>query len=152
MRTTITTALTALVVTAGLAAASAPAAAAPAEPRGGYVATIEILGGPPGGPEGAPNEQFRVQLIERQDIQDAFVVLRSDDSSYGKHINGMIVRTPSRYNPGYNWHLDPRDVAFHERSWETCDGQPSFLEADWWNSERFCPWFGKVVKMERVRR
>ena len=153
MRTTIKTALTALAVISSLAAASVPAAAAPAEPRGGYVATIEILGGPAEpGEEARPNEKFRVQLIERQDIEDAFAVLRSDNSSFGKHINGKIVRTPSRYNPGYSWHLDPRDLGFYERSWETCDGQPSFVTADWWNDPRFCPWQGKVVKMERVRR
>ena len=150
MRTTIKTALTALAVTAGLTAAAAPAAAAPAEPRGGYVATIEILGGPPGGPEGAPNEQFRVQLIERQDIKDAFGSLRTKD--FPKHINGEIVRTPSKYNPGYTWHLNPYNVAFYERSMEVCHGQPSFVSADWWNEPRFCPWHGKVVKMERVRR
>ncbi|GIF13634.1 hypothetical protein [Actinoplanes teichomyceticus] len=151
MRTTVRAVLAAMAITAGLAASATPAAAAPVEPREGYVATIEVLRGPPEpGEEVIPNEKFRVQLIERQDIKDAFEVLRS--ANFTKHINGEIVRTPSRYNPGYTWHLNPYNVAFYERSMEVCDGQPSFVTADWWNEPRFCPWHGKVVKMERVSR
>ncbi|MEV6598605.1 hypothetical protein AB0M36_17265 [Actinoplanes sp. NPDC051346] len=148
MRTTMKTVLSAMAVTAGLAAAIAPptaAVAAPA-PQGGYVATIQMVTDDTGVPNG---EVFRVQLVERQDIRDAFEVLRGRSNA---HVNGKIVRTPSPYNPGYNWHLDPNDVDFAHISIELCDGQPSFLSEDWWGSERFCPWQGKVVKMERVRR
>ncbi|MFI7602482.1 hypothetical protein [Actinoplanes sp. NPDC049681] len=148
MRLTLKTALSALAVTAGLAASVTPATAATAAPAspGGYVATIQMTTDNTGVPNG---EVFRVQLVERQDIEAAFDVLRGRSNA---HINGKIVRTPSPYNPGYTWHLDPDDVAFAAISIELCDGRPSFLSEDWWGSERFCPWHGKVVKMERVRR
>ncbi|GIF15662.1 hypothetical protein [Actinoplanes teichomyceticus] len=145
MRITTTTALSALALTAGLlATAVTPAAATSAAPLGGYVATFET----PGDGETGGTEQFRVQLVERADIDKAFQVL------YGRsneHVNGRIVRTTSPYNPGYTWHLDPNDVTFAAISIELCDGLPSYVGQDWWTSERFCPWAGKVVKMERVR-
>ncbi|MFI5496400.1 hypothetical protein [Actinoplanes sp. NPDC051859] len=146
MRSTMKVALAALVATAGLAAAATPVAAATTAPapRGGYIATVQM----PTTVAGEKSNSFRVQLVDREDIQAAFAVLRGESNA---HVNGKIVWSKWDKNSPWGWHLDPNDVTIADRSMELCDGRPAYLEAGWWNSERFCPWKGKVVKMERVR-
>ncbi|WP_436278625.1 BP74-related protein [Micromonospora marina] len=141
MRNTV---LSALTVALGVGALAAPAAAQSAEATAGvsYIATIRT--GTPGS-----YETFRVELADRDDIDAAFAVLRGESN---QHPNGKIVRTASPVNRGYGWHLDPKDVSFVDMSMEICDGKPSYVAENWWTVDRFCPWDGTVVRMQRAPR
>jgi hypothetical protein len=126
-------ALVAAAVGAG-AVGAGPAAAAAVS--GEYVATLTV------GPE-----TFRIHLVDAEDVQAAFKVLRGQSSQFPM---GTIDRSGPEYNVGYSWHLDPNTVEFTDFSIEVCDGLPSYVGESSWSVPTYCPWSARVVTMVRL--
>ncbi|MDM4721896.1 hypothetical protein QTQ03_20685 [Micromonospora sp. WMMA1363] len=132
-------ALSVAAVLAGVVTGAAPAVAAPSTDVeiDGYVATIQVV-----------DESFKVHLTDPAAISAAFDVLNGKSN---QHPTGTIDRSGPEHNTGYQWHLDTGTVRFVDMSIEVCDGKPSDVSnVDFWTLPFYCPWIGKVVKMERL--
>ncbi|GGM38325.1 hypothetical protein GCM10012275_06660 [Longimycelium tulufanense] len=129
-------ALAATVVGLILPGVGSVASAAEQDARTQYVATIRV----------ADQENYRVRLVEKDDIENAFRLLRGDRDA-PRIPNGKIVRGSADVNIGYSWHIDPKDFAWADFAMEICDGLPSHVEDGTLTSDRYCPWSAKVLSV-----
>ncbi|WP_412543313.1 hypothetical protein R8Z50_12795 [Longispora sp. K20-0274] len=96
--------------------------------------------------------QFKVRLVDADDIDAAYKNLNTPKGQPRTIVNGKIVRVGGvdAYNAPFTWHLDPNDVAFVDMTTEVCDGDPNDVENGTLTSDRYCPWTQKVVKIEQI--
>ena len=94
----------------------------------------------------ADREQYKVQIIDPEDINMARNLLAGDEDP--KIPNGIVIRDDPGVNEGYSWHIDPASFEFADMTTEVCDGLPSDVENEIITSEYYCPWAAQVVAIE----
>jgi hypothetical protein len=102
-------------------------------PTPGVVVTVRV----------ADAEEYRLRLADPQDIGIAQRLLAGELAP--RIPNGRVVRGEVDVNVGYSWHIDPDSVEFADTTIEVCDGRPSDVERGLITSDRYCPWWAKVV-------
>ncbi|HHX63877.1 MAG TPA: hypothetical protein GX702_03190 [Chloroflexi bacterium] len=128
-----------------LAAEPAPDAGAdPTELLGGVLATFDVA-----------DERFRIWVTNPETIEQILDVYYGEVS--GTFPSGRIVRGPglAGHNAPWNWHLDPEDVAMVANAPESCDGLPSYVEANRTlfldQIGRYCPRSAILVGVQDLR-
>jgi hypothetical protein len=94
----------------------------------------------------AGSEEYRIRLIDPEDIEIARKLLAGEDAPTIP--NGVVVHGSPDVNTGYSWHIDPASVEFADVTMEVCDGLPSDVEQGIITSNRYCPWSAVVVGIE----
>ena len=92
------------------------------------------------------DESYRVWVIDPVAIRMIPQIL---DGKIFAHPHGRLVKSPSKVNAPYAWHIDPRSAAFAEMSIELCDGKPSAVFGETWSGDYFCPWSGIISDIEK---
>lgn len=148
---------TAAVAAAGLLSigCSGPGAVAGTPTASSLPPTATQGPGPSGGPgpvivtfRVGGTEEFRVLLVEPDDISTAYALLSGRPAPAIP--NGRLVRGENSVNPGHDWTLDPSDFEFADLTTEVCDALPSIVDDLSFTSDRFCPWTATVVAVEPV--
>ena len=125
-----------------LLATGVPGGAVAAEPdaaQGPIVVTLAV-----------GSEKYRIKLVETDDIDGAFRLLRGDPSAPRIPL-GLVVRPDPDVNIGYHWHIDPLDFTGAEHTIELCDGAPSAVERGEVSGSYYCPWTAKVISIVPAR-
>jgi hypothetical protein len=71
------------------------------------------------------DERFSVLLTRAETIQQAQELMESGES---RVLMGRLAAGDGGFNLGYDWHLEPDSVGFHDVAVELCDGLPSNVE------------------------
>jgi hypothetical protein len=69
--------------------------------------------------DGKPTENFVIALSNRQKIETARNIA-SGIISDRIHVSGKIIKKRARYNPNWNFHLDPKSITFVTFASTTC--------------------------------
>ncbi|SRR6266478_747836 len=69
--------------------------------------------------DGKPTESFVIALTNRQKIETARKIA-SGIISDQIHVSGKIIKNSVRYNPNWNFHLDPKSITFVTFANTTC--------------------------------
>src|SRR5205809_4690698 len=86
---------------------------------------------------------FIFKLTDPAKIQEARNIVATHAS---KVVSGTIVKQPVYYNPGWNFHFDPKTISFPDIAVEICDSTMEDIEADLDNAwPQWCPWKGEVL-------
>jgi hypothetical protein len=97
------------------------------------------------------DERFKVLLTRAETIQQARELMESGES---RVLMGRLAAGDGGFNLGYDWHLEPESVGFHDVAMELCDGLPSHVEENvqYWLGTvgTYCPWSSRIVAEARV--
>jgi hypothetical protein len=96
------------------------------------------------------DERFRVLLTRAEVIEQARELMETGES---RVLMGRLAAGDGGFNFGYDWHLEPESVGFHDAAIEVCDGLPSHVEEDvqYWLGTvgTYCPWNSRIVQEVR---
>jgi hypothetical protein len=95
---------------------------------------------------GVQEETFRLLLRSPALIAEAERHMHSGRVGV---LSGVILRGDGGFNAPYSWHHDPSTIEFPDLHAESCDGIPSYVEAnldDFLRDGYFCPWGAQVLR------
>ncbi len=95
--------------------------------------------------------RFVIQLVELEKVEHARRILRGEET-LRVHIQGLIVKEPAAYNPGWSYHLAPKSIDFFEVAIEVCDATIDYVEehldevgGSTLPGSHWCPWTSRLV-------
>ncbi|MFH1017426.1 MAG: hypothetical protein V1798_04480 [Pseudomonadota bacterium] len=97
--------------------------------------------------EGSQRQRFVVRITDCNQICQAMANIGRPNG----HVGGIVMRSTSDFNPGWNFHLLPPSVEIFENSTEVCDGTLCSVNANtgglFPEGSRWCPWDSVLVRM-----
>jgi hypothetical protein len=95
---------------------------------------------------------FVIKLTDGENIRHARRLATGEETSRPS-VNGIIIKEPAPYNPGWSYHLDPRSIEFFDVAAEVCDANACQIEqmldaigGDFLPGNRWCPWGSRIIK------
>lgn len=95
--------------------------------------------------------KFVIRLVDVDKIDHARRILNGEEVRR-VHVQGTIVKEPTDYNPGWNYHLNSETIDFFEFAIEVCDASIQFVEdnldevgGSTLPNSHWCPWSSRLV-------
>ncbi|TMR92717.1 calmodulin [Nonomuraea basaltis] len=99
-----------------------------------------------------PGERpFVIALTDPAKIEHARRILSGQETAQ-IHVMGRIIKRPTPYNPGWNFHLHPDTISFFHTAVEVCDASAQYTEdhldeacGAFLPGCIWCPWSSRLV-------
>ena len=98
------------------------------------------------------DSSFVIELLHPYQIEHARRILNGEETRR-IHVQGLVVKEPVEYNPGWSFHVAPASIGFFEVAIEVCDASIRFVEANLDEACsstlpncHWCPWSSRLVE------